>query len=147
MAERKVVRRSIAVALGIICIILITSLGGAVALYMGARAVLRSYYSPSLIGVLNTEDERYSFAPPSLHIYGYVANVGADTASNVLLYVEGFQDEILAFNTTVSLGAVYGRSFSNYVDSRIAYVGGNLTKWHIWSSPAGIDNWWTANSS
>jgi hypothetical protein len=105
---------------------------------------LDSLRNPWLIGVISAEDQRPWYGQSSLHVYGPVVNVGANSANNAVLYVEAFQGAVLAFNTTISLGTINGRSFANYVDATIAYNGYRLTKWHVWSQPSGIDWTWTA---
>ncbi len=191
MSEKKVVRRSVAIALGIACIILIAGIGGAVAYY--TRIIndknstyndyvethshtdteynsaisdyaanhhhsdsdynslqsnynsLQSDYSylklPHLVGNLDAKDNRPWWGSPSLHVFGTVTNIGSDTAYNSLLYVAAFQGAVLAFNTTITVGTVNYGGFV-YVDSSIAYVGGALTSWRIWSQPWGIDWTW-----
>lgn len=100
--------------------------------------------APKLIGVLSAEDSRPSDDTPYLHVFGNVVNVGKDSASDSLLYVEAFQGQVLTFNTTISLGAINGESFATYVDEKVSYVGSELTTWHIWSRPYGIGWRWHA---
>jgi len=102
--------------------------------------------SPRLIGILSAEDPRPADELPYLHIFGNVVNTGKDNASDALLFVEAFQGQVLAFNTTVSLGTINGESFAAYVDGKVSYLGDALTTWHIWSKPNGIDWRWYANT-
>ena len=97
-----------------------------------------------LIGTLNAIDSRSIFQTSRLRVYGNVVNVGSDPANNAVLYVEGFQGAVLAFNTTISLGTISGESFAVYLDEDVFYSGSPLTQWHIWSNPAGIDWTWQA---
>jgi hypothetical protein len=78
---------------------------------------------------------------PYLHVYGHVCNVGTNIAYGAILYVEALQGSVLVFNTTISLGIIYGESYTS-VDSAIYYSGSALTEWHIWSKPAGINMYW-----
>jgi hypothetical protein len=219
MSEKKMVGRNVAIALGIVCIILVAGIGGAMAYYTGQinnkntdynnyvsthsytntqYDTLNSTYNnyvndhhytdedyDSLQSQYNTyvadhhhTDEDYNTLNtdyqnlqsqynslnasynylnqphlvsnldatdnhPNLHVSGIVVNIGYTTASNSLLYVEGWQSAVLAFNTTITIGTVSYGSFVS-VDSSITYTGSALTSWRVWSQPWGIDWTWTA---
>jgi hypothetical protein len=102
--------------------------------------------APRLIGVLSAEDSRPADDTRYLHVFGSVVNVGTDSAIDALLYLEAFQGRVLTFNTTISLGTINGESFATYVDEKVPYVGSELTTWHIWSRPYGIDWSWLAGT-
>jgi len=220
MSERKVVRRNLAVTLGIICIILAVGLVGVFAYYTmtlnnknsaydnyvsnhgifnsdydilisqntnlqtqvnqlqawldGNKTLLNqtetwlddniTYYNSQLVNLQNqntdlqnqiadlqapklvevnlkAEDNRPAQQQTYLHVYGYVCNVGTDTAYNATLYVEAFQGVVLTFNTTISLGTINGGNYTS-VDSQVVYPGYALTAWQVWSSPTGINHSW-----
>jgi hypothetical protein len=198
MSERKVVRRNIAIALGIICILLIaviasfsitgisaqnsynnlqkqnkqlqswlddnktllnqtqTWLDGNITNhnnyvndhhntdeeYNSLSSQIADLQAPKLIEVnLKAEDNRPAQQQTYLHVYGYVCNVGTDTAYNAILYVEAFQGVVLTFNTTISLGTINGGNYTS-VDSQVVYPGYALTAWQVWSSPTGINHSW-----
>jgi hypothetical protein len=90
---------------------------------------------------LKAEDNRPFLQQSYLHVYGYVCNVGGDTAYNAVLYVEAWIGAVLAFNTTISLGTINGESYTS-VDSQVAYSGNALTTWQVWSNPTGISMSW-----
>jgi hypothetical protein len=102
--------------------------------------------APRLIGVLSTKDSRPADDTPYLHVFGNVVNVGKGNANDAVLYVEAFQGRVLTFNATISLGTINGESFATYVDEKVPYVGSELTTWHIWSHPYGIDWSWSAGT-
>jgi hypothetical protein len=102
--------------------------------------------APRLIGVISAEDSRPTDDTPYLHVFGNVVNVGKDSADGALLYVEAFQGRVLTFNTTISLGTINGDSFATYVDEKVPYVGSELTNWHLWSYPYGIDWSWSTGT-
>jgi len=189
MSEKKMVRRSVAIALGIICILLVVGLAGAVAIYMpmindkdtkissqasqisslqaqnnqlqtwldgnasqnanlqgqadSLQNQVNSLEAPKLIEVNLTADDNRPPPPQQtyLHVYGYVCNVGNDTAYNATLYVEAFHGAVLTLNTTISLGTINGGSYTS-VNSQVVYPGFPLTAWHVWSSPTGINHSW-----
>jgi len=103
---------------------------------------VNSLEAPKLIEVnLKADDNRPSQQQTYLHVYGYVCNVGTDTAYNAILYVEAFQGTVLTFNTTISLGTINGGSYTS-VNSQVVYPGNFLTSWRVWSSPTGINLSW-----
>jgi hypothetical protein len=127
-----------------------TWLAGNITQLQGQLYSLQSDYNtlaaPRLIGVLSAQDSRPADDTPYLHVFGNVVNVGKDSANDTLLYVEAFQGRVLTFNTTISLGTINGESFATYVDEKVLYLGSELTTWHIWSHPYGIDWSWSAGT-
>jgi len=189
MNEKKAAIRNVAIALGIICIVLAVGIVGAIAVCIpmindkdseissqasqisslqaqnnqlqtwldgnvSQNANLRgqadslqnqvnSLEAPKLIEVNLTADDNRPPPPQQtyLHVYGYVCNVGTDTAYNAILYVEAFNGAVLTLNTTISLGTINGGSYTS-VNSQVVYPGFPLTAWHVWSSPTGINHSW-----
>lgn len=78
------------------------------------------------------DDVRPFLGNPYLHVYGDVWNVGTDTAYNSRLHVMAYQGAVLAVDTYIELGTIYGEN-KKHMDERIYYVGGALTSWYIFS--------------
>lgn len=75
---------------------------------------------------------------PDLHVYGYVCNVGTYAAYNSRIHVVAYQSGgVVAINTYITLGTVYGQSWTT-VDSTFTYSGDALLSWT--TTPT-----WTAN--
>jgi hypothetical protein len=174
MSEKKVVRRSVAIALGIICIILVIGLVGMFAYYTIGVNIggitsggwekkyndyagthhhsddeynsLQSNYNnymashhhtddeynsivaPKLISVnLKAEDNRPWFQTPYVHVYGYVVNVGSNTANDAKIHVILYQSGgAIAKDTYITLGSVNGESYTS-VDTKVYYEGSEIT--------------------
>lgn len=78
----------------------------------------------------NVWDEGQLIGTPTLLIQGYLVNVGSNVAYNCSLHVIAYQNQqVLAINSTVSLGNIDGKS-SLYVDLNIGYQGGYLVSWY-----------------
>jgi len=142
MSEKKVVGRNVAIALGIVVIILLVGLVGAIANYTSVingkdsqidslnsqitnlqnqisslnaqitnlQNQINSLKAPKLIQVdLRADDNRPLFRTPYLHVYGYVCNVGANTAYNSKIHVVAYQSGgVVAIDTYITLGTIYG---------------------------------------
>jgi hypothetical protein len=121
--EKKVVSKNVAIALGIICIILVVGLLGAIVDYTsiinardsqmemltnqknqlqawldGNKTDLQNQIdtleAPKLVAInLRAYDNRSLSGTPYFHIYGYICNVGRKPAVNPILYVEGWHEE------------------------------------------------------
>jgi hypothetical protein len=154
MSEKKVVRRSVAIALGIICIILIAGLGGAMAYYTMTinnknteywdlyanythENWWHQYYENQTLALkvpklsvlsLYSGDVRPWSGTPYLHVYGEIWNVGSDTAYNCRLHVILYQGSVVAKDTYVDIGTIFGEN-KNSVDAKIYYDGDALTSW------------------
>jgi len=99
---------------------------------------INSLKAPKLISVdLKAEDNRPWFQTPYLHVYGYVCNVGTNTAFNSKIHVVAYQSGgVVAINTYINLGTIYGESWRR-VDANIYYSGDALTSWTLtleWTS-------------
>jgi hypothetical protein len=89
---------------------------------------------PNFVSVsLMSSDNRPWLQTPYLLVQGYLFNTGVNASTGTVLHVQAFQGSVLAFNTTVSLGTVYGRG-SVYVNSQITYTGSALTSWRVWTT-------------
>jgi len=67
---------------------------------------------------------------PYLRIYGEVWNVGTDTAYNCKLHVVAYQGAVIAIDTYIELGTIYGEDKKS-IDSNVYYSGSALTSWTI----------------
>lgn len=164
---KKVVSRNIAIALGIVCIILIAGIGGAMAYYTiqinnkdaTARALYNDYASthshsdtdfnalystfnsliaPKLVKVnLLAADTHPVLQQERLHVYGYLCNVGSNTAYNCTLHVVAYQSGgVVAIDTHIDLGNINGESYAT-VDANVYYQGISLASWSVtpeWTS-------------
>jgi len=174
MKPKKVVGRSVAIALGIACIILIAGVGGVMAFYtMQVNSLkvnhtytddqynaMQSNYQAAennytnylndhhytdeqytqaiaskpakLVEVdLKSDDSRPFLGTDSLHVYGYLCNVGGLTANNVKIHVVAYQSGgVVAINTDIVLGSVAGEAWIK-VDGSPTYSGSSLTSWTI----------------
>jgi hypothetical protein len=93
---------------------------------------------PTLVEVNLKSDDNHPFLDGEyLHVYGYICNVGNNTAYNCKLHVVGYQSGgVVAFDTYIILGTIYGYSWTS-VDGSITYSGSSLTNWAItpqWTS-------------
>jgi hypothetical protein len=182
MSEKKVVSRSVAIALGIVAIIILVGLVGAIANYtsiisgkdnsivtkdsqiqtltsqknqtqtwldgnityynsqinsLNAQITdlenqIDSLKAPKLITVhLMSDDNRPWLGTPCLHVYGYVCNVGTNTAYNSKIHVVAYQSgSVVAIDTYIILGTRSGESWTS-VDASPTYGGGALTGWTL----------------
>jgi TolA-binding protein len=99
---------------------------------------INSLKAPKLIMVdLKSEDNRPWLGTPYLHVYGYICNVGTNTAYNSKIHVVAYQSGgVVAIDTYITLGTIYGESWKS-VDSNIYYSGSELVAWHLtleWTS-------------
>ena len=195
MSEKKVVSRNVAIALGIIVIIVLVGLVGAIADYTSVinnkdsqiqtltnqknqlqtwlkgnityynsqiaslqnqisnlnsqinslnaqitnlQNQINSLKAPKLIKVdLRAEDNRPWLQTPYLHVYGYVCNVGTNTAYNSKIHVIAYQSGgVVAIDTYITLGSISGESWTS-VDTNVYYSGSALTGWTLtleWTS-------------
>jgi archaellum component FlaC len=80
--------------------------------------------APKLIGVdLRVEDVRPWLQTPYLHVYGYVCNVGKNTAYDSKIHVVLYQSGgVIAKETDIILGAIPGESYV-HVDVNVYYTG------------------------
>jgi uncharacterized protein YoxC len=83
--------------------------------------------APKLIKVnLRADDNRPWLGTPYLHVYGYVCNVGTNTAYSSKIHVVAYQSGgVVAIDTYITLGTIYGESWTS-VDSNIYYSGSEL---------------------
>ena len=195
MKSKRVVGRSVAIALGIACIILIAGVGGVMAYYtMQVNSkdstyndyvathshtdaqynaattdhshtdeeynAMQSNYQAAennytnylndhhytdeqytqaiaskpakLVEVdLKSDDSRPFLGTDSLHVYGYLCNVGGLTANNVKIHVVAYQSGgVVAINTDIVLGSIAGEAWIK-VDGSPTYSGSSLTSWTI----------------
>jgi len=84
--------------------------------------------APKLISVnLKAEDTRPWLSTPYVHVYGYVVNVGTNTAYNAKVHVVLYQSgNVIAKDTYVDLGSIGGES-SKSVDTNVYYEGSEIT--------------------
>jgi|GEM_PF-1613989 len=93
---------------------------------------LNTLKAPKLIVVeLRVEDIRPWLQTPYLHVYGYICNVGTNTANESKLHIIAYQgDGVVAKETDILLGSIPGESQA-YVDANIYYTGSPITKYEI----------------
>jgi hypothetical protein len=141
MSEKKMVSRNVAVALGIICIILIVGLGLIMAYYTmtinnkdttyneyvsthsHTNAEYDSMWTPYLIEVDlgATENGNPAYVARWLHVTGFVVNVHKNWAYNCTLHVVAYQSGgVTATDTYINLGTIAGESYSK-VDANVYY--------------------------
>ncbi|MEM2915070.1 MAG: hypothetical protein QXH91_06710 [Candidatus Bathyarchaeia archaeon] len=94
--------------------------------------------APKLIKVnLRADDNRPWLGTPYLHVYGYICNVGTNTAYSSKIHVVAYQSGgVVAIDTYITLGTIYGESWTS-VDSNIYYSGSELVSWTLtleWTS-------------
>ena len=143
MSEKKVVSRSVAIIFGVIAIILAVGLVGAIVNYtsvlnnkdnkiMDLQNQIDFLKAPKLIKVdLKANDNRPLFGTPYLHIYGYICNVGTNSAYNCKLHIVAYQSGgVKAIDTYIDLGTIYKESWK-IVDSKVYYSGSPLESWEI----------------
>lgn len=87
-----------------------------------------SLKSAKLISVnLNADDSRPFLQTPRVHVYGYVVNVGTNTANNARIHVVLYQSGgVIAEDTYIDLGSIGGES-SKSVDTNVFYEGSEIT--------------------
>jgi hypothetical protein len=140
---KKMVRRSVAIALGIICIVLIVALVGAVAYYTmntTSNTTYNDYVSthshtnadydamsaPELISVDlgATLIQSGYFLAKWLNVTGYVVNIHNNSAFNCTLHVVAYQSGgVTAIDTYIGLGTIAGESY--YKVNANAFYGAN----------------------
>jgi DNA gyrase/topoisomerase IV subunit A len=91
--------------------------------------------APKLIKVhLMSDDVRhvYPWDPDHhLHVYGYVCNVGTNTAYSSKIHVVAYQSGgVVAIDTYITLGTINGESWTSK-DSSIYYSGSELVSWTL----------------
>jgi len=88
--------------------------------------------APKLIKVhLMSDDNRPWLGTPYLHVYGYICNVGTNTAYNSKIHVVAYQSGgVIAIDTYITRGTISGESWTS-VDSNIYYSGSELTGWTL----------------
>jgi len=94
--------------------------------------------TPKLIGVnLKGDDNGPFWDKLYLKVYGYVCNVGTNTAYNSKIHVILYQSGgVVANNTYITLGTINGESWIS-VDSKVYFDGPALTGWNLtleWTS-------------
>jgi chaperonin cofactor prefoldin len=94
--------------------------------------------APKLIKVnLRADDNRPFLGTPYLHVYGYICNVGTNTAYSSKIHVVAYQSGgVVAIDTYIILGTIYGESWTS-VDSSVYYSGSGLVSWTLtlnWTS-------------
>jgi hypothetical protein len=160
MSERKVVGRGIAILLGVICIVSIAGLVGAMAYYTmyvsnhghtnadydSLNSQYNAYVSshshtnadydvmwaPKLIEVNLVANDNHPFlSSPYLNVNGYIVNVHENWAYNCQLHVVAYQSGgVTAFDTYINLGTIAGES-STQVNSNLYYSGNGITGYTI----------------
>ena|SRR5271157_3510158 len=146
MSERKVVGRSIAILLGVICIVLIACLGGAMAYYTNYVSnhshtnadydYLNSQYqvmwAPQLIQVdMTAVWQGHFLSSPTLNINGYVVNVHNNYAYNCELLVLAYGvGNVLVINETIPLGTIVGQGYYQ-VSQDLAYNSGSVSSYTL----------------
>jgi len=145
MSVTKMVRRSTAITLGIVCVVLIVGLGGAMAYYTKAindknaqydslQAEVSSLQAPEVWKVNLKGDDFYLPSQTSrLHVYGYLFNAGTMTATGVRLHVVLYSLDYIFNDTYVDAGSIGGRTWTS-IDANVTYdgsVGFTLTGWTI----------------
>ena len=97
--------------------------------------------APKLIKV-NLEADDFIHVYPwddasHLHVYGYICNVGTNTAYSSKIHVVAYQSGgVVAIDTYITLGTIYGESWTS-VDSSVYYSGSELVSWTLtleWAS-------------
>jgi hypothetical protein len=93
--------------------------------------------APKLVTVHLMGDDERSSEQYYFHVYGYVCNVGTNTAYNSKIHVIAYQSGgVVAISTYIDLGTIDGESWTN-VDSNIYYAGTalvNVTVTLEWAS-------------
>lgn len=84
--------------------------------------------SAKLISVsLKADDSRPFLQTPRVHVYGYVVNVGTNTANNAKIHVVLHQSGgVIAEDTYIELDSIGGES-SRSVDTNVFYEGSEIT--------------------
>lgn len=86
-----------------------------------------SLKAPNLISVnMKYEDNRPFLQDAYMRVYGYVVNVGTNTANNAKIHVVIYQGATVAKDTTISLGSISGESYTS-VDTKVYYTGSAIT--------------------
>lgn len=91
-------------------------------------ADINSLKAPKLISVnLKSDDTRPWLSTPYVHVYGYVINVGTNTANNAKVHVVLYQSgNVIAKDTYITLGSVSGESYTS-ADANVFYEGSAIT--------------------
>jgi hypothetical protein len=140
MSEKKVVGRNIAIALGILSVLLVAALIGTVAYYYMFNE--NNAQQPYLlnVGVYGTDG---GAANPVFHINGFLANAGTETAYNVKLHVVCYTTtNAKAIDTYIQVGSgtIPGRDSAQLgIDVPYSYSGvllqpGSATITPIWTN-------------
>jgi TolA-binding protein len=91
------------------------------------QSQINSLKAANLISVnMKYEDNRPFLQDAYMHVYGYVANTGTNTANNAKIHVIIYQGATVAKDTTVTLGSISGKSSAS-VDTKIYYTGSAIT--------------------
>ena len=106
---------------------IVTTQGGQIT---ALQTQVASLSAPDLVTRLGLNDERPILQTPYFHVYGEVWNVGTNTATNCKLHIVLYQGAVVAEDTYVNLGVIYGRDYAS-VDSQIFYQGSALTNWTL----------------
>jgi len=98
-------------------------------------------YRPALLLPVDLEyrDERPLFRTPKLIIYGYIVNIGDETAYDVTLRVYYYQGNVKSVKE-IEIGTISERSWRK-VDVSIPYTGDRITSVIIeiiWRTPSGV---------
>ncbi len=99
---------------------------------------INTLITPKLIGVnLKGDDNGPFWDKLYLKVYGYVCNVGTNTAYNSKIHVILYQSGgVVANDTYITLGTINGESWIS-VDSKVYFDGPALTGWNLtleWTS-------------
>jgi len=103
--------------------------------YDALKSDIDALKAPKLIQVhLMSDDVRhvYPWDPDHhLHVYGYVCNVGTNTAYSSKIHVVAYQSGgVVAIDTYITLGTINGESWTSK-DSSIYYSGSELVSWTL----------------
>ena len=143
---KKMVSRSGAVLLGIICIVLVAGLAGAMIYYSNyvsnhshnnadydyLNSQYQAMWAPKLVGVnLVANDNHPWFSSAYLNVNGYVVNVNNNWAYNCELLVLAYGvSGVLAINETIPLGTMPGQGYYQ-VNQNLDYSSGSITSYTI----------------
>jgi len=99
---------------------------------------INTLITPKLIGVdLKGDDNGPFWDKLYLKVYGYVCNVGTNTAYNSKIHVILYQSGgVVANDTYITLGTINGESWIS-IDSKVYFDGPALTGWNLtleWTS-------------
>jgi hypothetical protein len=131
MTEKKVVGRKVAIALGIICVILVVGLAGVMVNYtriINDKDSLQSQVNSLNAAQLHEVNLKWDFNEPWIgghyvHVYGAIFNSGTNTAYDVKINVLLYDSSgVLIKSSTIMLGNINGKSYQN-IDTNIDYSG------------------------